>query len=73
MNALHDRAFDKGYITLDEKLRVVVGTTLRLQAVNDQFVRRSFINFEGRKILNPERFDLDKAALEWHRNSVFIG
>ncbi|NQT33695.1 HNH endonuclease [bacterium] len=67
LNAIHDRAFDKGYITLDEGLRLIVGEDIRKEAIRNPVLKRFFNNFEGKRIANPERFELDREALEWHR------
>ncbi len=71
LNAIHDRAFDKGYITLDEDLRLVLSETIKREAEHNQVLKRCFTRFEGKRIADTERFELDREALEYHRNHVF--
>ena len=48
-NALHDRAFDRGLITLDDRYRVVVSSRVPHTPTNDQWLYA----FDGRKIALP--------------------
>ncbi|MDZ7815533.1 MAG: HNH endonuclease [Planctomycetota bacterium] len=71
LNALHDRAFDRGLITFDEGLRLVLSPLLGNLAPVE--VRKHFFSrFEGREIMKPERFHPDTSALEYHRKNVFL-
>ena len=72
LNALFDRAFDRGLITLDENLRVVVSP--RLQEISRQSpLGCSVAEAHGRPLTLPGRFQPDMAAVEFHRSEVFIG
>ena len=71
LSAIHDRAFDKGFITLDEGLRVVLSNSLRRESTRNDFIKRCFADFEGKRIGVPERFELDAEAIEFHRENVF--
>lgn len=67
LNALHDRAFDRGLITLDEALAVVVSP--RLQRTK----RLSLIlDYEGLQIAKPEKFMPGGQFLAFHRENVFL-
>ena len=57
--ALHDRAFDRGFITLDEKHKVVVSKQV-LTRNPSELHRIGLIDIEGDKIKLPERFKPDK-------------
>ncbi len=70
LNALHDRAFDRGLITLDEDFRVVLSSQLRDHCVNDTH-QQSFLAFAGSPIKLPKRFMPDPTALAYHREHVF--
>lgn len=72
LNALFDRAFDRGLITLDEGLRVVVSGRLK-EAAGRAWLGCSLLEAEGRRIELPMRFPPAKEALEWHRERVFGG
>ncbi|MCB7130012.1 MAG: HNH endonuclease [Candidatus Brocadiales bacterium] len=70
LNALHDRAFDRGLITIDEEYRIVVSPSL--QAMDSPFHQQAFVKIAGKKIHLPRRFLPDQAALVYHRESVFV-
>lgn len=72
LNALHDCAFDRGYITLTEKLKVEVSPLLKtapIQAVT----KRLLLDYQDTSIRLPERFLPDGDLLDWHRRNVFRG
>lgn len=70
LNALYDRAFDRGLITFDESLRVEVSPRLRVSDA-PRFHREALLGLEGRRIRLPRRFLPDPTALAYHRNHVF--
>jgi putative restriction endonuclease len=70
LNALYDRAFDRGLITFDESLRLVLSDRLRL-ADSPLFHRHALLEMEGRKLRCASRFQLDPAAMAYHREHVF--
>lgn len=70
LNVLFDRAFDRGLITLDEKMSVVISKRLH-KVVSSIELQCSLLESEGRKIVLPERFQPDPTALAYHRQNVF--
>jgi putative restriction endonuclease len=72
MCALHDRAFDRGLFTVDEKYKIILSKELKTKKVCD-FHKNAFYSFEGRKIVLPKRFLPDFTALKYHQNHIFIG
>lgn len=70
LNALYDRAFDRGLITFDERLRVVVSPALRGDEA-PALQREALIALEGRELRGPVRFAPDREALAWHREKMF--
>lgn len=54
LSAIHDRAFDKGLITLSDDLRIIVSEQLKRR--DEAFVRAVFLPLEGSPISLPERF-----------------
>jgi predicted restriction endonuclease len=72
MCALHDRAFDRGLFTVDEKYKIILSKELKKKKVCD-FHKNAFYSFEGKKILLPERFSPEAKALQYHRECVFVG
>lgn len=69
---LHDRAFDRGFMTVDEKYRVVVADAVKIDDV-PELHEVGLLKIEGRKISLPERFRPDEGALGYHREKVFLG
>ncbi len=70
LNALYDRAFDRGLITLDTSLRLVVSSRLR---VSDPppLHRHALLEIEGQPLILPNRFAPDPEAIAYHRERVF--
>ncbi len=68
LNALHDKAFDLGLISLDEKFHVIVS-----KKVYDMPLEKTKMLVEsiGRKINLPKRFIPDQELLDYHREKVF--
>ena len=71
LNSLHDRAFDKGLITLDEDLRVVNSMSLR-DAVKRDVYETFFGCYEGVSIHLPVRARPSPEFLDYHRNNIFM-
>ena len=71
LSAIHDRAFDKGLITLSDDLRILLSDVLKLKQRDDQFIREVFIPLEGRRIELPERFSPTLEFIGRHRAEVF--
>lgn len=72
LNALHDKAFDKGLITIDKEYRVVNSRKLK-EAEMDEESRNWIKSYEGRQIMLPDRFYPDKKFVEYHNDVIFIG
>lgn len=70
LNALYDRAFDRGLITFDSELRVIVSTRLARGPIS-AMQRALLVGIAGEKAARPVRFDPDPSALEYHRDTVF--
>jgi putative restriction endonuclease len=67
---LHDRAFDRGLMTVDADSRLLISK--RLKKTNPVPVHRvGLLELEGQRINLPGRFLPDAKCLEYHRESVF--
>ncbi len=71
LSVLHDKAFDRGLISLDDDFRVILSKDLRQR--NDKFMHKVFFPLAGQQITLPERFAPDKVFLGRHRKEVFLG
>ncbi len=66
LNALHDRAFDKGLITVSaEDYTIKISSKLKTKNIVAS-IEQSFINFDGRSILLPDKFLPAKEFLKTH-------
>ena len=66
LNALHDRAFDKGLITISaDDYTIRISSKLKTKNIVAS-IEQSFINFEGRSILLPDKFLPAKEFLKIH-------
>lgn len=70
LSAIHDRAFDKGLITISDDMRVVVSEELKRN--KEAFVVEVLLPLEGRAIELPERFAPQPEFIAWHRNELFL-
>ena len=69
LSAIHDKAFDKGLMTLSSEFEIMLSQKLRDTA--SEFLKRVFLDFEGKKIRKPERFIPRADFLEYHRSHIF--
>jgi predicted restriction endonuclease len=72
LNVLYDRAFDRGLITFDESMRVVLSRRLMVYSI-PSLHRTALIEIEGQQLRLPTRFPPDPAALSYHRSYIFTG
>ena len=70
LSAIHDRAFDKGLITLSDDWRVVLSKELRKS--DEPLVKSVLKPLEDRAIEIPERFIPELAFLRRHRTEIFL-
>ncbi len=70
LNALHDRAFDRGYITITPDFKIKISKTISLYA-DSKTVEKFFLQFQDSKINLPQRFLPEKAFLEFHNKNIF--
>jgi putative restriction endonuclease len=70
LNTFYDRAFDRGLITFDESLRLVIPRRLRTE-LPPAFQRQTLLELAGTPLRLPCRFAPDPVALTYHREHVF--
>ncbi|QSX37540.1 HNH endonuclease [Shewanella sedimentimangrovi] len=69
LSALHDKAFDKGLITLNEQLEVMLSSQLLQQ--KNRALTDNFEPYENRQIFLPKKFMPSQQFLSHHRNHIF--
>jgi len=70
LSAIHDRAFDKGLITLSDDFKIIVSEELKRR--DEQFVTEVLLPLNGFTIEPPERFAPLPAFIAWHRSELFV-
>jgi putative restriction endonuclease len=69
LNALHDKAFDKGFITITLGFEVKVSDKLKKgHSESNGFL----ISFDAKKITLPQRFFPAREFIEYHNKFIFI-
>lgn len=73
LNALHDKAFDKGLISIAPDYTIQVSSQLlKLNSPTDDMLWNSLLNIDGTQIMLPERHKPARHLLEYHFNQIFI-
>lgn len=67
LNALHDRAFDQGLITIDKKHRIHVSKLVRHNEANDRWIWA----YEGARIAEPICNPPSPEFIEYHNDVIF--
>lgn len=70
LSAIHDRAFDKGLVTLTDDFKIVVSEELMRN--KETFVVEVLQPLDGTRIELPERFAPQLEFIAWHRRVHFI-
>lgn len=67
LNALYDKAFDRGLITFDNNYRTVLSNSIKNIENN-----RLLLEIQGKRLDLPEKFYPSQESLEYHRNNIFV-
>ena len=70
LSAIHDRAFDKGLISLTDDFRVMLSEKIRKR--DEVFIKTVFLPLENQSIEMPERFSPNHEFLHHHRTAIFL-
>lgn len=68
---LHDRAFDRGLIAVDDSFSIILSGQAKV-AKAPKLHRVGLLEIEGKKIILPDKFQPDKIAFAYHRENVFL-
>lgn len=71
LNSLHDKAFDKGLMTIDENYKIKISDRIK-HAYSDEVTATMFAQFDGKNIILPDRFLPDLDFLQYHRDNIFL-
>ena len=70
LNSIHDKAFDKGLITITNDYTVKLSDSI-LAKKKDISIQKYFLAYQNQKILLPDRFIPSIEFLEYHQNNIF--
>jgi putative restriction endonuclease len=68
LNALHDRAFDGGLITIDSSYRIRVSPKVKTSPASQEWLFR----FDGETVTVPKDYPPGKEFIEYHNDMVFL-
>jgi putative restriction endonuclease len=70
LNAIHDRAFDRGLLTITPESEVKISKSIKRSDITDA-VQDFLVRYDGSKINLPTRFSPDVSFLKYHNDHVF--
>lgn len=70
LNSIHDKAFDKGFITITPDYKVLISNCFNDYS-NEQAVNDFFRKHQNQPIILPDRFLPSKEFLNFHYNEIF--
>lgn len=65
LNNLHDKAFERGLITITEDLKIKVSSVL-MNSSNIQSIAENFMAYDGKSLIEPKKFFPDVEFLKAH-------
>jgi putative restriction endonuclease len=72
LNAIHDRAFDRGLLTITPEFKVKISKSIR-RSDTHQASKDFLLRYDGLDIKLPTRFLPDISFLKYHNKNVFRG
>lgn len=70
LNSLHDKAFDRGLITLDKNYKIIVSRKLK-DTDMDSETKSWFMGYDDHQIILPDKFMPGKDFIEYHNDVIF--
>lgn len=72
LNALHDKAFDRGLITLDKDYRIINSKHIKDAEMDDK-TKEWFNYYDHKRIILPDKYMPGKKFIEYHNDVIFQG
>lgn len=72
LSPLYDRAYDKGYIGINEKFEILLSAEIKKKQAAT-FHTEHFASLEGSKITMPHKYHPNKIFLQYHLDKIFKG
>ncbi|MBQ8166681.1 MAG: HNH endonuclease [Lachnospiraceae bacterium] len=70
LNALHDKAFDRGYLTITPEYKVHISSDIS-DLYDGKTVEKLFSSYDNKHIMIPEKFAPSKDYLLFHNDTIF--
>jgi putative restriction endonuclease len=70
LNSIHDKAFDKGFLTIDFDYKIKISKYFD-EFKKENNIQKFFLDFENKEIQMPKRFLPNKDFLEYHHQNIF--
>ena len=70
LNAIHDRAFDRGLLTITPDFKIKISKSINRNDI-DSALQDFLFRYDGAEIKTPTRFLPDSKFLKYHNKSVF--
>ena len=70
LNALHDKAFDRGLLTITPDYTIRISSCIT-DTFDGKTAELFFYRYEGHKISSPEKFAPDPVFLQYHNDVIF--
>lgn len=71
LNSIHDKAFDRGFITITPDFNVKISKALE-DLENEDAINDFFVKYDKQKINLPDKFLPSKEFLDYHYHEIFI-
>lgn len=71
LSALYDKAFDKGYISFNDKFEILISSTLKKKR-GENYYERFFSHLSNTSIHLPNKYLQKKEFLEFHFDTIFL-
>lgn len=70
LSALYDKAFDKGFIAINERFELLISNDLKKKS-NQEYYSKHFSILENEKINPPQRYFPNKEFIQFHLDTIF--
>lgn len=70
LSALHDKAFDKGLIAINEKYQILISDKLKKKKDTDYF-SKYFAQLENQSLIIPQKYFPKKEFIQYHLDEIF--
>jgi putative restriction endonuclease len=72
INALHDKAFEAGLLTITPDYKIKISSSLKSQKKDNDAVQDYFLKYDKKDIILPSKFLPAREFLEFHNSERFI-